>query len=112
MVHSMTAICKLISAWLMALIVSLLFPLMGLAAVSGTTYDLSYTTMTAPVTIAESTAAIEPVGCGETSLQSMANRHAWSLLGLNRILDAPKGQRWPGKTEPVAKLGFEWHCSF
>lgn len=55
----MTTIRKLISASMLALVGNLLLPLMGVAAVSGTTYDTPDTTMAVPATIAEYTVAAD-----------------------------------------------------
>ena len=86
----MIGIRKLISVWIMAIVGSLLLPLVSLAAISGTTYDTSSGTTTAPATIAQHTTAVESVGGAESSLQSMASGHSRSLLALSCSLDAPK----------------------
>lgn len=97
----MTTIRRLISTWMLTLVGSFLLPLVSLAAVSGTTYDAPYTTTTVPATIAEHTVAVEKVDRGATSLQSMANGQALSLLGLSQILDAPKRTTWPSTADEM-----------
>jgi hypothetical protein len=81
---------KLISTWMMALVGSILLPLISPATASGTTYDLLSTTTTAPATIAEHTVATRAVPHAETSLRGMANGQSRSLLGLSHLLKAPK----------------------
>jgi hypothetical protein len=53
----MTTLHKVISAWMLALIGSLLLPIISIAATSGATYDTPYTTTPVPATITEYTTA-------------------------------------------------------
>lgn len=92
---------RLISTWMLALVGSLLLPLVSVAAVSGTTYDATSTTTTEPATIAEHTVAIETVDRGESSLQSMASGQVWSLLGLSHFLNAAKSATAVVKYDPA-----------
>ena len=85
----MTTIRKLISAWMLAILGSLLLPLVSIAAVSGTTYDQPTTTTTAPAIVAQHTTVAETAYFDGTGLQSMASGHSRSLLGLNHFLNAP-----------------------
>ena len=86
----MSSICKLMSAWILALVGSLVLPMVSIAAVSGTTYDTPSATTTAPTTVAEHTTAGEMLDHGEIRLRSIASGRARSLLGFCRFLDAPK----------------------
>jgi hypothetical protein len=93
---------KLISAWMLTLVGSLLLPLLSVAAVAGTTYDTAGTTTTTAATIAQHATAVEAVSRGETSLRSMASGRARFRLGSIRNLDAPRSevvQRWMSKAE-------------
>jgi len=85
----MSAIRNLISAWLLALIGSLLFPLTSVAAVSGTMHNQPGTITTTPVSLSEHIT----VGEGQlaaSSLWSVARAQEGALLGFCRILNAPK----------------------
>jgi hypothetical protein len=86
----MNRVRRLISAWVMTLVGSLLLPLANAAAVSGTTYDTAGTTTTTAATIAQHATAVEAVSRGETSLRSMASDQLRFRLGSIRNLDAPK----------------------
>ena len=79
----MSAVRKLISAWMLALVVSLLLPLATPAVVVSTTHDLLAETTTTPATTAEHTTTIA-TGANGFSLQRTAGHQA--LLGLNRLL--------------------------
>jgi len=81
---------KLIFVWILALVGSLLSPLVSLAVVSGTTYEMQSTATTASVTSTEHTTAIEILGYAETDRRSMVKNQACSLLGLSINLNAPK----------------------
>ncbi len=89
----MTMIRKLFLVWMLALVGSLLLPLVSLAVVLGTTYDIQPTTTTASATITEHTTVIETLGCAETDLQSMVKNQACSLLGLSPRFVAPKSTK-------------------
>lgn len=90
------------------LIVSLLLPLVCLAAVSSTTsYNTPYTTTTASATLVEHTSVTEAACCfDETSMQYRVDGYAQTLLGISQNFNAPKkGLTTPkkyfgGKTKP------------
>ena len=69
----MSTIRKLISAWTLALVGSLLLPIVSVAAVSGTTCDTPATTTTVSPTIAEHIVAVGATPLAENGLQRMPN---------------------------------------
>jgi len=98
-----TTIRKLISAWMLALVGSLLLPLMSVAAVSGTTYDAPPTITTASLNIAQRTVAVDTFEHGESGIWSMASGQARSLFGLSQILVAPGRGASVWSTDPLVR---------
>lgn len=84
----MSAIRKLITAWLRTLACGCLFPLMSIAAVSGTMHDTP--SAMAPATFTQQPTAVSRILSGETALQSMESAQEWSYLGLSHLLIAPR----------------------
>jgi len=85
----MGRIRRLIFAWMLALVGSLLLPQVSFSATSGTTHDTQSTTTTMPVSSSEWT-TIGKNQPAVLSVRSMANGWAWSLLGFPRNFKAPK----------------------
>jgi hypothetical protein len=108
----MNTIRRLMLAWMLTLVGSLLLPPVSVAAVRATTYDTPYTTTTASPRIAEHTSVTDAVPSTETGLRGMANGRAWSLLGPRRSLVAPKTTLRGGanpKVQSAAARGRQAH---
>lgn len=75
---------------MLTLVGSLLLPLVSIAAISGTTYDLPFSTTTAPATFAEHTSVTEVGYFDEIGWQSMSDGYAQTLLGISQIFNATK----------------------
>ena len=82
----MATIRNLISPWVLALMGTLVCPLLGLAAL-GTTSSM---TMTAPGNIGDRTVVAATIRFGETCLEeSVASDRMQTLFGLSHLLNAP-----------------------
>lgn len=117
----MTMIRKLISAWMLALVGSLLLPLVSVAAVSGTTH---VPPTTAPVTVTQHTVTLRVVPHTETGLQASGQLQLLCdqshflnatkrgpITDPKRLLPEPKTRgRMPGQTvdpitgQPVGRI--------
>jgi len=85
----MTTIRSLISTWMLMLIGSLLLPQISFAVTSSTTYEAPVLITTESVTSSEYTTAIATTGSA-SGWQGEAGHPAPALLGLSRLLPAPK----------------------
>lgn len=75
---------KLMIAWVITLSMSLLLPILSVAAVSSTMHEVPFTTTTISSTTAEHTTTID------AAQQSISCNHAQVLSGLSRLLLVPK----------------------
>jgi len=94
---------RLISVWTLALIGSLLLPMVSIAAVSGTTYSHVPTTTTTPAIFAEHASIAGTDSASSVDLQDMPIGRSQPLFALCRSFVAPKsaGVKYIGKMDDL-----------